>query len=86
MAATKTPKYSRQRPKPVDRAFAELGGSRHYLGQYGTAESKQHFHQLLAEWTAGDGQLPLVPEQLTVVELIAPVEMKYSVAISMMVA
>ena len=71
MTTARTPKYRRQKSKPVARAFVELDGSRHYLGQYGTAESKQRYHQLLAERSAGMiGTLQKVGE-ITVVELVA---------------
>ncbi len=71
MIVTRTPQYRKQKSKPRARAFVELDGRRHYLGAYGTSESKQRYHQLLAERTASDRQLPLTSQQLTVVELVA---------------
>ncbi len=71
MAATRTPKYRRQKSRPVDRAFVELDGRKHYLGQHGTAESKQRYHQLLAEWTVNGRQLCARADQITIVELVA---------------
>ncbi len=69
MTTARTPKYRRQKSKLVDRAFVELDGSRYYLGQYGTAESKQRYHQLLAECAASAGHLPVKADQITIVEL-----------------
>jgi integrase len=71
MGKSRTPKYRRQRSKPFARAFVELDGKRCYLGQYGTPESKQRYHQLLAEWTASGGQTPVNPDELMIVELCA---------------
>ncbi len=64
--------YRRQRIKDgKDQAFVELGKKRHYLGTYGTKESKERYHRLLADFEA-NGQVlaPLgkMPD-LTVAEL-----------------
>jgi len=57
---TKIPKYRRQkRNNSTDIAFVELNGQRHYLGQYGTPQSKQKYHSLMAQWQEAGGQLPV---------------------------
>ena len=69
---TATPKYRRQRQTHgTDRAFVELNGKRHYLGPYNSPESKQAYHRLLAEWSSHGQQLPVEPEEVTVMELAA---------------
>ena len=65
-----TPKYRKQKTKTGDRAFVELGARRHYLGSFGSPESRQAFHRLLAEWSANGGSLPAPPDQITIVELM----------------
>ena len=70
--APRTPKYRKQsRPNSADEAFVELNGHRHYLGAYGSPESKQAYHRLLAEWTANGRRLPVAADEVTVTELIA---------------
>ena len=47
----RTPKYRRERrPNSVDDAFVVLGGRQHYLGQFGSLESKEAFRRVIAEW------------------------------------
>ena len=65
------PKYRCQSSASGERAFDELGGHRYYLGKFGSTESKQEYHRLLAEWTANHQALPVPTEELTVVELVA---------------
>ena len=65
------PKYRRQnRPDSADAAFVELNGLRHYLGPYDSAESREAYHRLLAEWTASRGQLPTGRSEIAISELI----------------
>ena len=65
------PKYRRQKHKDrADAAFVELNGRRHYLGRYGSPESKEKYHRLLAEWESLGQQPPVADGQITVVELI----------------
>ena len=57
--STRSPKYQRQkRPNSADQAFVELDGRRHYLGRYGSAQSKEACHRLVAEWEANGRCLP----------------------------
>ena len=65
------PRYCRQK-KPLGRdiAFVEVGGHRHYLGDYGTPESQEAYHRLLAEVAAsGSVQAPAPQHEITVVEV-----------------
>jgi len=65
------PKYRRQKAKRgPDRAFVELNGKRHYLGQYGTPESEQAYHRLIAEWLAHGKSLPSTQAGTTVGQII----------------
>lgn len=65
------PKYHRQKRKTDDIAFVELSGHRHYLGRYGTAENKQKYARLVAEWESSGHQPPVSGAEITIVELIA---------------
>jgi len=71
MSKTKSPKYRKQSSRKGERAFVELNGVRHYLGEYGSAESRQEYHRLLAEWSASGQQFPVAQNEITVVELIS---------------
>ncbi|MCZ6792183.1 MAG: site-specific integrase [Planctomycetota bacterium] len=72
MARKKEPKYCRQTGKSGgDRAYVKLNGLRHYLGKYGSPESKEKYHRLLAEWNANGRRLPAPAAKVTVVELAA---------------
>jgi integrase len=64
-------KYRRQKSGLADRAFVELDGQRHYLGRYGTPESRQRYLRLLAEWSGGTLQPSGPLDELTVMELAA---------------
>ena len=44
------PKLCRQKTKYSDLAFVRLNGQKHYLGVYGTPESDENYHRLIAEW------------------------------------
>ena len=76
MARKSTPKYRQQKTQNGARAFVELGGTRHYLGIYGSAESRARYGRLIAEWESNgrtitpmkDGSMPA---DLTVTELIS---------------
>ena len=65
------PKYRRSRRKTGDLAFVELNGRRIYLGKFGTQESRDRYHQVLAEWAASGRHLPAAKNEITVLELIA---------------
>ena len=45
---TRTPKYSRHRSGGRDRACVKINGRRHYLGTWGTTESRRRYHELIA--------------------------------------
>ena len=68
---THEPKYRRQSSAAGDRAFVELNGKRHYLGEYGSEESRGAYHRALAEWRAAGKQSPEAPADLMMVELSA---------------
>jgi integrase len=66
------PKYRHH--KGSGQAFVQVKGKRHYLGVYGTPDSKQRYARFVAELSASPAvQLPVVPAaspaSLTVVEL-----------------
>lgn len=65
------PKYRHYVPK--DLAVVRIGGKDHYLGKYGSAESWEKYHRLLAERFRATSALPLNPrndpEPLTITEV-----------------
>ncbi len=66
------PKYCHH--KASGRAYVKIQGQRHYLGRYGTPDSKQRYTRFLAELSASPVVQPAVvpaasPTGLTVVEL-----------------
>jgi len=67
----KLPKYRKQKRKGQNLAFVELNGHRHYLGTYGSHESKQRYGRLLAEWQGKGKRLSVDPGEITVVEVTA---------------
>ena len=69
MSHNAIPKYRRQKSQTSDRAFVDLNGVRHYLGAYDSAESREKYHRLLAEWSANGQQTRVEKIQLTVIEL-----------------
>src|SRR5690349_16713380 len=69
------PKYRHYKPK--DLAVVRIDGRDHYLGRYGSAESWEQYHRLLAERHAQGGMSPPTTQEakpqsevLTVAELI----------------
>jgi len=67
----KVPSYRRQKTKTGrDLAFVELGGSRRYLGVYGSPESKAKYGQAIAEWQSS-GRRSVNTKSMTVAELVA---------------
>ena len=58
----KLPKYRQQKRKGRNLAFVELSGHRHYLGPYGSRESKQAYKRLLAEWLTTRSQMTIRPQ------------------------
>lgn len=76
MTGKSTPKYRKQKTKNGARAFVELGGTRHYLGTYGSTESRAKYGRLIGEWEGNGRTLAptkngTIPIDLTVSELIA---------------
>ena len=70
MKKNQIPKYRKQTGVRSPRAFVQLNGRRYYLGKYGSPESKQHYHRLVAKWMLNNYQ-PLVQSvDITIVELI----------------
>ena len=68
----KEPSYRRLRDtKRGDRAFVEIEGRRVYLGNYGSPESREEYHRVVADWCAGDAGVTKKNGELTVVELLA---------------
>jgi len=66
------PKYRKQKSQNgSDRAFIELNGVRHYIGRYGSREGRQAYHRLIAEWEANGRQMPVAPDEITIIELSA---------------
>jgi len=66
------PSYRRQKQKRrADQAFVVISGKRHYLGAYGSPESKAEYQRLIADWLAGGGELPPPVEDITVIELLS---------------
>jgi integrase len=57
--------------KPSGQAFTEIEGKRHYLGKHGLPETHRAYHVLIAEWMSHGYRLPVAPEKLTLVELVA---------------
>ncbi len=54
--ALRIPSYRRH--KPTGKAVVTIGGRDIYLGRYNSAESRQEYNRLIAEWTASNGTLP----------------------------
>lgn len=72
MAQNTIPKLRRQKIKNRDDlAFVELAGQRHYLGVYGSNESRETYGRMIAEWTANGGRQPVDQNLITIVELLA---------------
>jgi integrase len=57
----------------TDRACVELNGHVHWLGQFGSEESRQKYDRLIAEWLANGRHVPerKPAADVTVIELIA---------------
>ncbi len=63
------PKYRRHRAKGL--AVVTLDGRDHYLGKYGSAESREKYRRLTAEWMLNGGALPVSRGDVTVAEVMA---------------
>ncbi|MDP6635438.1 MAG: recombinase XerD, partial [Phycisphaerae bacterium] len=57
--------------KPTGQGCVRLNGRFIYLGRYDAPETRQKYHQLIAEWLANGRQLPQPAEEITVAELVA---------------
>jgi hypothetical protein len=64
----KLPKYRHQKSRGL--AVVRLNGKDHYLGKYGTVESRQAYDRLIAHWLASNRQIIEPIEATAVVELI----------------
>ena len=71
MNKSKIPAYRCQKSASGDRAFVVLNGTRHYLGENDSRESRQEYKQVIAEWLASHRQAPSDPDLIRVVELVA---------------
>lgn len=49
---------SYRRHKATGKAVVTIGGRDIYLGKYNSAESRQEYNRLIAEWTSHNGMLP----------------------------
>ncbi len=63
---TRIPKYSRHRSGGRDRACVRINGRRHYLGTWGTTESRRRYHELIAGHLAGNQPPVAAPVAVTV--------------------
>jgi integrase len=57
--------------KPSNNAVVTLSGQDVWLGRWNTPESRAKYNRVVAEWLAAGRQLPVSPDDLTIVELIA---------------
>ena len=57
--------------KATGQGYVVLNNRAIYLGRFGQAKTTQKYHQAIAEWIAGDRQLRVEPEQMTIKELLA---------------
>jgi integrase len=66
----RTPSYCRH--KASGQAVVRIDGKDHYLGDYGTAESRAEYDRLISEWLGNGRRLahPTAADGLTVAELI----------------
>lgn len=59
--------------KPTKQAVVTLNGKDYYLGQHGTADSRERYDRIVEEWLASGRRRPEAeaPADLTITELIA---------------
>jgi integrase len=62
----RTPTYRLH--KPSGQAVVRINNHDHYLGKHGSAESRQEYDRLIAEWLAGGRQLGRYEKRLSVAE------------------
>ena len=65
--SARTPSYRLH--KSTNQAVVTLSGKDHYLGRYGTPESRAEFDRLIAEWLSNGRRLPTT-DDMAVAELI----------------
>ncbi len=68
LPSDRLPKYCCH--KQSGQAVVYIDGRDILLGRHGSAESRQRYNTVVAEWIASGRQLPPPPQELTVVELI----------------
>lgn len=66
--STRVPKYRRHKAKGL--AVVTLGGRDHYLGKYGSDESREAYRRLIAEWMLGGGKHLVDPVAVSVAEVL----------------
>ncbi len=71
MARNSIPSYRKQKNKSGDRAFVEVRGTRHYLGAYGSDESREQYARLIAELAATGRAGSVEPNEITIAEVVA---------------
>ena len=64
---TSIPKYCRHRSS--NRAYVTIGFRQHYLGEYGSPESRRAYARLIAEWEASGRRAQVDPGEITVAEV-----------------
>lgn len=70
--SARTPRIpSYRRHKPSGQAVVTIAGKDHYLGPYGSAESRKKYARLIAEWSAGGSQA-VREQEPTVNMVVAP--------------
>jgi integrase len=57
--------------KPSQQAVVTINGRDHYLGRFGSAESRQDYDRLIAEWLANNRQMVWDRSALTMAEIMA---------------
>jgi integrase len=57
--------------KPSGQAVVTINGRDHYLGRFGSAESRQGYDRLIAEWLANNRQMDPERDGLTMAEVMA---------------
>ena len=66
-SSVRIPKYRKQTKREgPDLTFVELQGRRVYLGPYDSAERTARYHQVLAEFDANGGELPIPHDEITI--------------------
>lgn len=71
MASKAIPSYRKQKSKSGDRAFVEIGGTRHYLGAFGSDESRERYARVIAEWAATGRAGSPDPNEITIGEVVS---------------